>query len=67
LFRIGLSQDGRFLLANTSFEDPRIELYDLNKKEVVKRFRGHKQQLYLLKCEFGGVNGSFVVCGSEDG
>lgn len=67
LFRISLSKDGRYLLANTSFEDPRIDLFDLNRKEIVKKYRGHRQQLYLLKCEFGGVHDSFVVCGSEDG
>jgi len=43
VFRIALSKDGRHLLANVSFEDPRIELYDLNRKEIIKRFRGHKQ------------------------
>jgi WD40 repeat protein len=42
-------------------------MYDLNRREIVRRFRGHKQHLYLLKCDFGGVNESFVICGSDDG
>lgn len=41
-------------------------MYDLNRKEVVQKFKGHKQQIYLIKCDFGGVNESFVVAGSED-
>ena len=66
VFSISLSKDGRFLLCNVSFEQPRIEMYDLNRKEVVQKFKGHKQQIYLIKCDFGGVNESFVVAGSED-
>ena len=63
---IHLSKDGRYLLANMSFKNPRIELLDLNRREVVQRFRGHKQEMFILKCAFGGVNEAFVVCGSED-
>lgn len=67
MFRVALSKDGRYLLANISFDSPRIEMYDLNRREIVRRFKGHKQNLYLLKCDFGGVNESFVICGSDDG
>lgn len=42
-------------------------MYDLDRRQVVKIFRGYKQQLFMLKCEFGGVNDSFVTCGSDDG
>jgi WD40 repeat protein len=63
---IALSRDGRYLLANESLKMPRIVLYDLNRKEVVHRFRGHKQEMFILRCSFGGVNESFVLCGSED-
>jgi len=42
IFRIALSKDGRYLLANTSFDNPELELYDLNRKEVVKRYKGHQ-------------------------
>ena len=42
IFRIALSNDGRYLLANTSFDNPELELYDLNRKEVMKRYKGHQ-------------------------
>jgi len=29
-------------LANVSFEAPRIEMYDLNRREIVRRFKGHQ-------------------------
>lgn len=41
-------------------------MYDLNRNEVVQRYRGHKQSMYIIKCDFGGVNESFVITGSED-
>lgn len=41
-------------------------MYDLNRREVLYKFRGHKQETFILKCSFGGVNDSFVVMGSED-
>jgi WD40 repeat protein len=63
---VSLSRDGRFLLANISLKSPKIELYDLNRREAVHRFRGHKQEMFIIRCAFGGYNEAFVVCGSED-
>lgn len=40
---ISLSKDGRYLLINYSLTNPRIDLWDLNRKEIVNKFRGHKQ------------------------
>jgi hypothetical protein len=45
---IALSSDGRYLLANVSFNQPRLELYDLGmsnepghrKAELIKRYKG---------------------------
>eukprot|EP00347_Sterkiella_histriomuscorum_P016334 403353588 len=67
IFRVSLSKDGRYLLANISSEEPRIEMYDLDRKHIIRKFTGFKQQIFLLKCDFGGVNESFVICGSDDG
>jgi WD40 repeat protein len=66
LTSINLSKDGRYLLANVSLKSPKLELYDLNRREVIHRYRGHKQEMYIIRCAFGGVNESFVLCGSED-
>ena len=67
IFRVSLSKDGRYLLANISSEEPRIEMYDLDRKHIIRKFTGFKQHIFLLKCDFGGVNESFVICGSDDG
>ena len=66
LTSISLSKDGRYLLANVSLKQPKIELFDLNRKEVIHRYRGHKQEMFIIRCSFGGVNENFVMCGSED-
>lgn len=36
IFRISISKDGRYLLANISSTEPRIEMYDLDRKQVVR-------------------------------
>ena len=66
LTSISLSKDGRYLLSNISLKQPKLELFDLNRKEVIHRYRGHKQEMFIIRCAFGGVNDAFVLCGSED-
>ena len=72
---IALSKDGRYLLANVSMNQPRLEMFDLGtpndpghrKAELVRRFKGgHTQSCFVLRCSFGGANDNFVLCGSED-
>lgn len=50
-----------------SLKNPRLDLWDLNRKERINRFRGHIQEMHIIKCSFGGANESLVVCGSENG
>jgi len=54
------------LLANVSLSEPRLDLWDLNRKEVVQKFKGHKQELNIIKTSFGGVSENVVMSGSED-
>jgi len=61
-----MSKDGRYLLSNISFKSPRLDLWDLNRKELIGRFRGHKQEHCIIRSCFGGINENLVVCGSED-
>jgi WD40 repeat protein len=42
-------------------------MWDLNRRERCMRFKGHKQEIHIIKCSFGGVNENLVVSGSEDG
>jgi WD40 repeat protein len=64
---ICLSKDGRYLLSNTSDKTPTIYLWDLFKREKVNKYRGHKQDMNIIECAFGGVNETMVICGSECG
>ena len=75
LTSIALSKDGRYLLANVSMSQPRLELFDLGAPtkpgqqtaELVRRYKGgHTQSCFVLRCAFGGANENFVLCGSED-
>lgn len=58
---IALSNDGKYLLANVSLKEPRLELYNLGEKaskkaELVRKYKGgHKQTMYVLRCAFGGA------------
>ena len=51
---------------NVSLENPRLTLWDLNRRECVMKYRGHKQQMHIVRPCFGGLNESLVLCGSED-
>ena len=39
---ICLSKDGRYLLTNVSLKNPRIDLWDLDAKECIRKYRGHQ-------------------------
>jgi WD40 repeat protein len=45
---------------------PRIECWDLNQGQCIKKYRGHHQKDYVLRPAFGGANERLVLCGSED-
>lgn len=38
---ISMSKDGRYLLTNVSLKTPRIDLWDLESKECVRKYKGH--------------------------
>ena len=54
------------MLANTSMTKPRIEMWDLETGECIRKFRGHDQKNYILRPSFGGLDERLVICGSED-
>lgn len=62
----------KYLLVNTSYQCPEIHLYDTTRIEngelpIINRFQGHHQQKFLIRCDLGGFNQQFVICGGEDG
>ena len=59
-----LSSDGRYALVNAS-KPAEIHLWDLEKRRVVQKFYGLKQERYIVRSALGGVDDAYVVSGSE--
>jgi len=62
-----LSKDGKLLLTNTNFNSPELHLWNLDKKTILNKFTGYKQDRFCIRCCFGGTNDVFIITGSEDG
>ncbi|PCH37796.1 WD40 repeat-like protein [Wolfiporia cocos MD-104 SS10] len=70
LTSVKISLDSRCALINSSA--PRtspgeIILYDLELKQIVRKFTGHKQSRHVIRGSLGGYDGNFLASGSEDG
>lgn len=63
---ISKGDGGRFVLINSSKVTPVIEMVDLETLTVVGKYFGHRQDRFTIKCNFGGWNENFIVCGSEN-
>ncbi|KAK7693817.1 hypothetical protein QCA50_003389 [Cerrena zonata] len=72
LTSVKVSDDSQYALINraskanasTSCE---VQLWDLNTHKIVRKYQGHKQSQHVIRSCFGGVDGSFIASGSEDG
>ena len=63
LTSIHISKDSRYALINTAAQE--IEMWDIQKLCVVKRFSGHQQDHFVIRSCFGGSKENFVLSGSE--
>ncbi|KAL4911932.1 WD40-repeat-containing domain protein [Aspergillus aurantiobrunneus] len=61
---VAVSKDSRYMLINLA--ECQIQLIDIETSEVIRRFQGQKQGLYIIRSTFGGAAENFVVSGSED-
>ncbi|EGC37333.1 hypothetical protein DICPUDRAFT_46602 [Dictyostelium purpureum] len=59
-----LSKDCKYALVNTSCQE--IHLWDLEKQNIVQKYRGQKQGRFVIRSCFGGVDEAFILSGSED-
>ena len=57
---------GKFIIVNVSKVNASILLINIENKEVINRFYGHRQREYVIQCAFGGKNDEFILAGSED-
>ncbi len=58
---------GGYLLINSSKATPVLNLFNLSTKQIERKFFGHRQERFSIKCAFGGEDENFLVCGSEEG
>ena len=62
---LALTSDDKYVLVNVAGKGE-LAIWDLRTNEMVGKCTGHKQERYLLRATFGGVQDAFVACGSED-
>ncbi|EER91507.1 WD repeat-containing protein 26 [Sorghum bicolor] len=62
---VSLSGDGQSLVVNLTSQE--IHLWKINEScTVPEKFKGHKQDKFVIRSCFGGSNSLFIASGSED-
>ncbi|KAI0807887.1 WD40 repeat-like protein [Fomes fomentarius] len=70
LTSVKISADSQYALINRASENgpqAEIQLLDLTTEQIVRKYSGHNQSKHVIRSCFGGVEGNFIVSGSEDG
>ncbi|SNX83850.1 uncharacterized protein MEPE_02558 [Melanopsichium pennsylvanicum] len=64
LVSLAVSRDSRYVLINVRPSE--LQMWDISRQSLVRRFSGHKLSQHVIGCGFGGIDENFVVSGSED-
>ncbi|KAF5389854.1 hypothetical protein D9757_003616 [Collybiopsis confluens] len=62
---VKVSRDSQYALINHSPDE--IQLWDLKRVRLARKFTGQRQGRHIIRSCLGGVDDSFVASGSEDG
>ncbi|THH10834.1 hypothetical protein EW145_g1054 [Phellinidium pouzarii] len=74
LTSVKISQDSRYALVNHAPDllssrtcvMQEVQLWDLENARMARKFTGQRQGHHVIRSCFGGVDGNFIVSGSED-
>ncbi|TKY89293.1 hypothetical protein EX895_001824 [Sporisorium graminicola] len=61
---LAVSRDSQYALINVRPSE--LQMWDISRQCLVRRFNGHKLSQHVIGCGFGGIDENFVVSGSED-
>ncbi|CDU26433.1 uncharacterized protein SPSC_06627 [Sporisorium scitamineum] len=61
---LAVSRDSQYALIN--MRPSELQMWDISRQCLVRRFNGHKLSQHVIGCGFGGIDENFVVSGSED-
>ena len=64
LVSLAVSRDSQYALINVRPSE--LQMWDVGRQCLVRRFHGHKLSQHVIGCGFGGIDENFVVSGSED-
>lgn len=61
---LAVSSDDKYVLVSTISQE--LHLWDLERRTLVHKFVGYKQEHYVIRSCFGGPNEMYIASGSED-